>query len=404
MQSIKQIYKIGYGPSSSHTMGPAGAIIEVRRRHPLATGLKVVLFNSLALTGHGHLTIDCIKDASFPLEVEVSNRLDKDKHPNTLLIAVYTNNELIREYEVYSVGGGDIVFKNEETSIPSVYPHTKFKEIKSYCRENNLTLHDYVYKFEGEEIKAFLAHVYLIMNQAIDRGITTAGTLPGPLKVTRKAPFLFNKTIVNEPSEVKESRLVSSYAFAVSEENASGGIIVTAPTCGACGVLPAVLRYMEEKHYFITKERVINALAVAGLIGNIIKNNASISGAVCGCQAEIGSACSMAAAAHATLLNLSINQIEYASEIALEHHLGLTCDPVNGYVQIPCIERNAVAALRAIDACGLAYFLTDTRKISFDVVVKTMYETGLDMSDRYKETSKGGLATNYIEEDDVNCW
>lgn len=404
MQSIRQLYKIGYGPSSSHTMGPARAIIEVRKRALDANRLEVVLFNSLALTGQGHLTIDCIKDASFPLPVDVSNRLDKDRHPNTLIIRSYKDETLLNEYEVYSVGGGDIVFKDEKVEFPLIYPHHKFKEIKAYCREHHLTLHDYVYRFEGEDIKKFLNHVYLSMNEAINRGITTAGVLPGPLKVTRKAPFLYNKTIHHEPSEVKESRLVSSYAFAVSEENASGGIIVTAPTCGACGVLPAVIRYMAEKHPFITSERVINALAVAGLIGNLIKTNASISGAVCGCQAEIGSACSMAAAAHATLLNLSINQIEYASEIALEHHLGLTCDPVNGFVQIPCIERNAVAALRAIDACGLAYFLTDTRKISFDVVVKTMYETGLDMNDSYKETSKGGLATNYIDEDDVNCW
>lgn len=404
MKSLKQLYKIGYGPSSSHTMGPAQAIIEVRKRHLDATDLHVTLFNSLALTGQGHLTIDCITEAAFPLHVEVSNKLDKEKHQNTLIIKAYKDKSLLHVYEVYSVGGGDIEFKGEITTQTSIYPHTSFNQIKTYCRENNISLHEYVYHFEGEEIKSFLSHVYLVMCEAINRGLTTAGSLPGPLKVTRKAPYLINKTINNEPTEIKESRLVSSYAFAVSEENASGGIIVTAPTCGACGVLPAVLYYMEHKHAFISKERIINALAVAGLIGNIIKTNASISGAVCGCQAEIGSACSMAAAAHATLLKLSINQIEYAAEIALEHHLGLTCDPVNGYVQIPCIERNAVAALRAIDACGLAYFLTDTRKISFDVVVKTMYETGLDMHEAYKETSKGGLATNYIVEDDVNCW
>lgn len=404
MQSLRQLYKIGYGPSSSHTMGPARAIIEVRKRHSSATRLEVVLFNSLALTGHGHLTIDCIKDASFPLDVTVSNKLAKDKHPNTLLIRVLSDSEFISEYEIYSIGGGDIAFKDEKVEFPDVYPHHSFKEIKAYCRKENLSLAEYVFRFENEEIKQYLTQVYLVMKEAINRGITTIGLLPGPLKVTRKAPSLFNKIINNEPGEVKESRLVSSYAFAVSEENASGGVIVTAPTCGACGVLPAVIYYMEQKHPFITQARIINALAVAGLIGNLIKHNASISGAVCGCQAEIGSACSMAAAAHATLLKLSINQVEYASEIALEHHLGLTCDPVNGYVQIPCIERNAVAALRAIDACGLAYFLTDTRKISFDVVVKTMYETGLDMNERYKETSTGGLATNYIDEDDINCW
>jgi len=404
MQSIRRVFKVGYGPSSSHTMGPAQAILEVRKRDKSATRLEVILFNSLALTGHGHLTSECIKEASFPLEVNVANKLDKEKHPNTLIIKAYQDQTLLNEYEVYSIGGGDIAFKNEKIDFPNVYEHSSFNQIKAYCKKENITLHEYVYRFEGEGIKEFLNNIYLVMKQAIDRGISTSGTLPGPLKVTRKAPFLFNKLIPNEPDEIKESRLVSSYAFAVSEENASGGIIVTAPTCGACGVLPAVIYYMEQKHHFITHERVINALAVAGLIGNLIKTNASISGAVCGCQAEIGSACSMAAAAHATLVNLSLNQIEYAAEIALEHHLGLTCDPINGFVQIPCIERNAVAALRAIDACGLAYFLTETRKISFDVVVKTMYQTGLDMNDSYKETSKGGLAVNYIEEDNINCW
>lgn len=404
MKSIRQLYKIGYGPSSSHTMGPARAIIEVRKRHPEATRLAVVLFNSLALTGRGHLTIDCIEDASYPLPVVVTNSLDSSKHPNTLHVSVYKDEAYISTYEVYSVGGGDIEFKDEKVSFPDVYPHKTFKEIKTFCKENNLTLAEYVYHFEDEKIKDYLEEVYQVMIASIKRGTTTTGVLPGPLKVERKAASLFRKVIPNEPSEVKESRLVSSYAFAVSEENASGGIIVTAPTCGACGVLPAVLLYMSEKHSFITKERLINALAVAGLMGNLIKHNASISGAVCGCQAEVGSACAMAAAAHATLLKLSINQVEYAAEIALEHHLGLTCDPINGFVQIPCIERNAVAALRAIDACGLAYFLSDSRKISFDVVVKTMYQTGLDMHEAYKETAKGGLATNYIEDDDINCW
>lgn len=404
MQSIKHIYKSGYGPSSSHTMGPAQAMIEVKKRHLNLTRLDVTLYNSLALTGQGHLTIDCIKDASFPHSVTVTNKLDQTKHPNTLVINAFNHDELLASYEVMSIGGGDIEFKGEAKTHPDVYPHKTFKQIKRFCHDQKMTLADYVYRYEDADIKDYLRQVYLVMKASITRGLTTAGTLPGPLKVTRKAPYLYSKTIPNEPPEIKESRLVSSYAFAVSEENASGGIIVTAPTCGACGVLPAVLYYMEQRHHFITEERMLNALAVAGLIGNIIKQNASISGAVCGCQAEIGSACSMAAAAHATLFNLSLDQVEYAAEIALEHHLGLTCDPVNGYVQIPCIERNAVAALRAIDACGLAYFLTDSRKISFDVVVKTMYETGLDMKDSYKETSKGGLATNYIAEDDINCW
>ena len=243
------------------------------------------------------------------------------------------------------------------------------------------------------------------MKDAIHRGIETEGVLPGPLKMKRRAYDLYHKALINEVSEITENRLVSAFAYAVSEENASGGLIVTAPTCGACGVLPAVLYYMKQKHSVITEKRVIKALAVAGLFGNLIKFNASISGAVAGCQAEVGSACSMAAAAHATLFRLSIDQVEFAAEIAMEHHLGLTCDPVNGFVQIPCIERNAVAALRAIDACGLAYFLSDSRKISFDTVVETMHQTGLDMNTAYKETSQGGLARYFKENDnDANCW
>jgi L-serine dehydratase len=268
-----------------------------------------------------------------------------------------------------------------------------------------MSLYDYVIMVEGEQIIEFLENIWLTMTQAVEKGIHTRGILPGPLKMKRKAYDLYHNLRDDEYPEITENRLVSSYAFAVSEENASGGIIVTAPTCGASGVLPAVLYYMHQKHKIVTKQRVIKSLAVAGLIGNLIKFNASISGSVAGCQAEIGSACSMAAAAHATLFNLSIDQVEYAAEIAMEHHLGLTCDPVNGYVQIPCIERNAVAALRAIDACGLSYFLSDSRKISFDTVIETMYQTGLDMHTSYKETSQGGLAKHFKEDDnDVNCW
>jgi L-serine dehydratase len=285
-----------------------------------------------------------------------------------------------------------------------IYPHTNFKDIKKYCKSKHISLADYVFEVEGEGFKDFLNDIWEAMRMSIVRGISTHGVLPGPLKLKRKAPELYSKIINNEVPEIFENRLVSSYAFAVSEENAAGGIIVTAPTCGACGVLPALLYYMHEKHSVVNQERIIRGLAVAGLIGNLIKHNASISGAVAGCQAEIGSACAMAAAAHATLFNLNMDQIEYAAEIAIEHHLGLTCDPINGYVQIPCIERNAVAALRAIDACGLAYFLTDSRKISLDMVIKTMYQTGLDMHTSYKETSQGGLAFHFKEEDDVNCW
>lgn len=404
MLSIRSLYQVGYGPSSSHTMGPAKAAKIVKERCPSADYFEITLYNSLALTGKGHLTEEAIKESLAPCNVAFLTSIDLGKHPNTLLIKAFEAQKILYEYEVMSTGGGRIVFQGEVSDEVHIYPHQTFKEIKKYCKANHLTLHDYVYQVEGEDIKAFLDEIWEAMRLSIVRGIATHGILPGPLKMKRKAPELYSKIKANEVPEITENRLVASYAFAVSEENASGGIIVTAPTCGACGVLPSVLYYMHEKHQVITHERIINALAVAGLIGNLIKHNASISGAVAGCQAEVGSACSMAAAAHATLFNLSMDQIEYAAEIAMEHHLGLTCDPVNGYVQIPCIERNAVAALRAIDACGLAFFLTDSRKISLDTVIQTMYQTGLDMHQSYKETSQGGLAFYFKEEEDVNCW
>ncbi|PKK94145.1 MAG: L-serine ammonia-lyase [Tenericutes bacterium HGW-Tenericutes-6] len=404
MLSIRSLYQIGYGPSSSHTMGPAKAVKRVKEQYPNLTHYEITLFNSLALTGKGHLTEEAIKESLQPSEVTFLTSIDLTKHPNTMLIKGYDQDTLIVTKEVKSVGGGRILFEGEEDMERSIYPHQTFKAIKNYCRQKKISLSDYVFEVEGEDFYQFLEDIWETMKSSIVRGIASRGHLPGPLKLKRKAPELYNFNVDREIPEITENRLVASYAFAVSEENASGGIIVTAPTCGACGVLPALLYYMHEKHDVVTKERVIRGLAVAGLIGNIIKHNASISGAVAGCQAEIGSACSMAAAAHATLFNLSMDQVEYAAEIAMEHHLGLTCDPINGYVQIPCIERNAVAALRAIDACGLAFFLTDSRKISFDVVVSTMYQTGLDMHISYKETSQGGLAFHYKEDEDVNCW
>ncbi len=404
MLSIRYLYQVGHGPSSSHTMGPAKAAKMIKEAYQTCDRYEITLYNSLALTGKGHLTEEAIKESLGDTPVTFLTSLDVSKHPNTLIIKGFLGDELLVEKEVNSTGGGRIVFLGEESQEKKIYPHKTLKEIKLYCKSKHMALHDYVYEVEGEEIKEFLEGIWEAMKASIIRGIATHGVLPGPLKMKRKAPELYGKLKATDFRELVENRLVASYAFAVSEENASGGIIVTAPTCGACGVLPAVLYYMHEKHHFITKERIINGLAVAGLIGNLIKHNASISGAVAGCQAEVGSACSMAAAAHATLFNLSMDQIEYAAEIAMEHHLGLTCDPINGYVQIPCIERNAVAALRAIDACGLAYFLTDSRKISFDMVIQTMYQTGLDMHQSYKETSQGGLAYYFKEEDDVNCW
>jgi L-serine dehydratase len=386
-------------------MGPAKACLIIKEQYPYIENYEIILYNSFALTGKGHLTEEAIKDALSPAMVTFSTSIDVKKHPNTMIIKGVFEQRIVVEKEVQSVGGGRIVFVGDEDSEPMIYPHHTFKSIKKYCKDHQMSLYDYVVMVEGEDINLFLEDIWTHMKSAVERGIHTKGVLPGPLKMKRKAYDLYHRQKENEVPEITENRLVSSFAFAVSEENASGGIIVTAPTCGACGVVPAVIYYMQMKHKFITKKRIIKALAVAGLIGNLIKYNASISGAVAGCQAEVGSACSMAAAAHAQLFNLTTDQIEYAAEIAMEHHLGLTCDPVNGYVQIPCIERNAVAALRAIDACGLSYFLSDSRKISFDTVIETMYQTGLDMHDSYKETAKGGLAKYFKEDDnDVNCW
>lgn len=395
MLSLRSLYQIGYGPSSSHTMGPAKACRIVRTRYPDADRFTVLLYNSFALTGTGHLTKEAITESLAPASVTFSTSIDLNRHPNTMRIEGFRKDTSIVVKEAVSVGGGRIVFTGEEDDEKIVYPHHTFKEIKSYCKQEGMTLADYVFAHEGEGLKEYLKDIWKAMLRAIERGLVAQGVLPGPLKLKRKAGDLFKKHIKGSWN----NRLLASYALAVSEENASGNIIVTAPTCGACGVLPAVLYHAEAG-----EKRILEALAVAGIIGNLIKHNASISGAVAGCQAEIGSACSMAAAAWATLEELSPDQVEYAAEIAMEHHLGLTCDPVNGYVQIPCIERNAVAALRAVDAAGLSYFLTDSRKVSFDTVVKTMYQTGLDLSPSYKETSQGGLAYYYKDEDDVNCW
>ncbi len=295
---------------------------------------------------------------------------------------------------VYSIGGGAIrVEGTGEIEDNDVYPLNTFAEIRAYCESKNMRLCDYVYECEGEEIKSYLAEVWKTMETSIAQGLKAKGVLPGGLGVERKAHQLL-KTAQNEPSEKRQNRLVCAYAFAVSEQNASCGTIVTAPTCGACGSLPAVLKYEKENKGY-TDEEIVNALATAGLIGNLIKTNASISGAECGCQAEIGSACSMTAGGLAELNQMQIGQIEYSAEVAMEHHLGLTCDPICGLVQIPCIERNAVCAMRAINAVSLVEFLSESRKISFDLVVKTMYETGKDIGRNYRETAEGGLAKLY---------
>lgn len=407
MQSLKEFYKIGNGPSSSHTMGPKRAVEFFRNKNKEADKIDVILYGSLASTGKGHLTDKIILDTIKDIDVEIKFDLEEkcEIHPNMMDMIAYKKGKLIDEMRVYSVGGGTIKIDGEKESlVPHIYPHTKFDDIKLYCEHKNIDLCQYVYEVEGkEELQKYLQDVWKAMENAVQSGLKTTGLIPGRLKLQRKAKQIYDFTIGKETAEIRRSRLLSSYAYSVSEENASGGIIVTAPTCGASGVLPAVLYYMKNE-YNISNDKIIDALAVAGLFGNLVKENASISGAECGCQAEIGTACSMAAAAVAFLLKLDIDRIENSAEVAMEHHLGLTCDPVYGYVQIPCIERNAVAAMRAVDSAYLSMILGQNKPIPFDIVVETMYETGKDLSDHYRETSNGGLAKKYCRNKYLNLY
>ncbi len=393
MKSLKELYRIGVGPSSSHTMAPYASCVELKNKYGENAEYKVTLFGSLSATGKGHGTDSVIKRALGEGTKIIFDNEKKDlTHPNVMTVEVKTE-ESVFKHEIISLGGGAYSLDGNLPVGKDYYPHKNFEEIRNYCLENKIRLCDYVYKFD-EKIKDYLFEVWRIMKQSIKDGLNAEGVLPGGLNIERKAKYLYSKVSVFEDASTTENMIVCSYAFAVAEQNASGGIVVTAPTCGASGVLPACLEYMQNKNGF-SDEKIVDALATGGIIGNVIKYNASISGAECGCQAEIGSACSMASAALAELFDMHIDQIEYAAEVAMEHYLGLTCDPINGLVQIPCIERNAVASMRAINALSLAKFLTQTRKISFDTIVHTMYETGKDMHHSYRETSKAGLAKTY---------
>mgnify|MGYP000655360385 FL=1 len=396
MKSLKELYKIGNGPSSSHTMGPKKAALLLKEKYPEADLYKIILYGSLAYTGKGHLTDKIILKALEKNNVEIIFNKDVKelKHPNTMDLIAYKNREELGRFTAYSVGGGSIQIEGELIKEEKdIYKFTTFTEIKKHCRKNEIALLEYVILQEGKEIIEYLNIVWKTMKKTLEEGLEKEGIIPGKLKISKKAKSLYN-TVTKETSELKRIRLLTAYAYATSEQNASGEIIVTAPTCGASGVLPAVLYYLYKQEN-ISEKSIIEGLAVAGLIGNLVKENASISGAECGCQAEIGTACSMAAAAYAYIKGYNINIIECAAEIAMEHHLGLTCDPIYGYVQIPCIERNAVAAVRAIDSANMASFLYKDSKISFDLVIETMYETGKDLGSHYKETSKGGLAKKY---------
>lgn len=400
MKSLRYLYKIGRGPSSSHTMGPEKACRIFLKRYPQADEYEATLLGSLSATGKGHLTDEVIRETFSPGKVTVIfGNTDESKllHPNTLILKAKSGGSVVGKSEVYSVGGGEIVFKGEkQNAAEEIYPHKTFDEIKEFCIENSLKLWQYAEIFEGGEIWNFLQNIWENMQNCVLRGLKTDGVLSGGLNTRRKAKILYDQYVLNEDAETRENRLVCAYAYAASEENASGGVVVTAPTCGSCGVLPAVFYYLKNKKDVPDKE-ILKGLATAGIIGNVVKTNASISGAECGCQAEVGVACAMASAAIAQIKGMSLDQIEYAAEIAVEHHLGLTCDPICGLVQIPCIERNAVAALRALNEVTLASFLSDTRKITFDTAVKTMYETGKDLRTGYRETATGGLAKLYSE-------
>lgn len=398
MKSIREIYKIGKGPSSSHTMGPERAAKLFRGENPQADAFRVILYGSLSKTGVGHGTDRVLRETLAPLPTRIlfSDEDLPDAHPNTLDFIALKDGQEISRLRVESIGGGDIRIPGRPADdSEEIYIEHSFAEIADFCKWRYITtLSDYVELNEGPDIWDFLLTVWKTMKQSIEDGLNATGTLPGGLNVQRKASYLYNKTGGCDAPALREFQKIAAYAYAVAEQNADNGTIVTAPTCGACGVLPAVLKYIQDTKGY-SDETICRGLATAGIIGNLTKSNASISGAECGCQAEIGTACSMAAAALAELYGQNLDQVEYAAEVAMEHHLGLTCDPICGLVQIPCIERNAVAAMRAMNACNLSYFLTGSRNISYDMVCRAMHETGINLNRRFRETSEGGLAKIY---------
>ncbi|PVZ12198.1 L-serine ammonia-lyase [Porphyromonas loveana] len=395
MESITQIFRIGYGPSSSHTIGPRRAAEMFLERNPAAKSFRVTLYGSLAATGKGHLTdvaILAVLEPHAPTEIVWRADVVKPFHPNGILFESFDSaGKQLEEWLIYSIGGG--VLANEhfnEQRGREVYPLNKMSDILDELNRRGLSFWEYVEENEGPEIWDYLSEVWEVMKNAIQEGLEAEGVLPGGLGVRRKAANYLIRAQGYTPG-VRSRGNVYAYALAVSEQNASGGRIVTAPTCGSSGVIPAVLYHLQQTREFSDK-RILRALATAGLFGNVVRTNASISGAEVGCQGEVGVACAMGAAASSQLFGGTLSQIEYAAEMALEHHLGLTCDPVCGLVQVPCIERNAFAAARALDANTYANFSDGRHRISFDQVVEVMRQTGKDLPSLYKETSQGGLA------------
>jgi len=394
MESIKEIYKIGNGPSSSHTMGPKKAAEMFLEKCPEADLYKVFLYGSLAATGKGHLTDSAILNVLKEKHAEIIWEPDVflPKHPNALKFEAFdSQNNMIRKWTAYSIGGGAIIDDTDmKEETEKIYPLTTLNTILEWCNERGKNLWEYVAEYESVDIWDYLAEVWKVMKDSINHGLENEGTLPGNLNLPRKAASYFIKSKGYRESLKRRAQLFA-YALAVAEENAAGGKIVTAPTCGSCGVVPAVIYYYQT-HFDFSKVKIYRALATAGLIGNIVKFNASISGAEVGCQGEIGTACAMASAAGTQLFGGSIYQIEYSAEMGIEHHLGLTCDPVDGLVQIPCIERNAFAAASALNDNSFAMLSDGRHRINFDEVVQAMKQTGHDLPNLYKETSGGGLA------------
>jgi L-serine dehydratase len=395
MKTIRELYRVGTGPSSSHTMAPFRAAAEFLRAWPSAASYRVTLYGSLAATGKGHLTDQAVRSAmaGVPVEIRWQPEAELPRHPNGMRFeALDSSARVLDTRDEYSLGGGSLL---SDESSDDIYPLRTIADILVHCQQSGESLWEYVHRCEGDGLDSFLDEVWNAMCAAVERGLAAEGMLPGPLGLYRKARSFLRKSAILAP-EFANDALLAAYAYAVAEENACGGCVVTAPTCGASGVLPAVLFHLRRR-LDCARTDILRALATAALFGNIVKTNGSISGAAVGCQGEIGTACAMAAAAATQLLGGRLGQIEYAAEMGLEHHLGLTCDPVRGLVQIPCIERNVHAASRALSCARFAILSDGMHRISFDDVVSVLLETGQALPKLYRETSTGGLARIYEE-------
>lgn len=392
MQSIREVFYIGHGPSSSHTIGPYNATKYILNKYQNIKDIKVTLFGSLASTGKGHLTDYAIglllKDIPHVISFNTHKLV---RHPNTMLFEINLLDGSKKKEVIVSIGGGVIRVHGEKKSdTKDLYPHQTLSEIIAYCRTYGYSLDEYVLYHEGEDILSYIDEIYQTIKKSIENGLNADGELPGELHVKRKAKIMY-QNMIKEHKEDDIQMNVAAASFAVSEENAAGGLIVVAPTCGSAGVIPGVVKYLEMKN--VPYENIRKGFLVAGLIGLLAKNNASISGAEAGCQAEIGVACAMGAAMIATAFGYECKKIAQSAEVALEHSLGLTCDPVKGYVQIPCIERCAIFALKAINAASIVEVLPiEASVFTFDESLLTMYLTGKDLHDGYRETAKKGLA------------